>query len=130
MSQNQTKTYVSIAIAALISSTLVLPVVETKALLPNFNRFGRYGHSSILDSSEESSEEDLDDNLEDIFEEDSDEDSNENDVTFFKPYDTSELLRILHLLNEIQTGRVQISHISGSDAKSINLLLDRFTSQT
>ena len=90
----------------------------------------RYGHSSILDSSEESSEEDLDDNLEDIFEEDSDEDSNEDDATFFKPYDTSELLRILHLLNDLQKGRVQISHISGSDAKSINLLLDRFTSQT
>lgn len=124
MSQNQTRTYVSLAIAALISSTLVLPVVETKALLPN--RFGRYRHSPILDSSEESSEEDLDD----IFEEDSDEDSNEDDVTFFKPYDTSELVRIVQLLNDLKSGRVQISQISGSDAQSINLFLDRFTSQT
>ena len=90
----------------------------------------RYRHSPKLDSSEESSEEDLDDKLEDVFEEDSDEDSNEDDVTFFKPYDTSELVKIVQLLNDLQTGRVQISQISGSDAQSINLLLDRFTSQT
>jgi len=121
-----------VVVALLLTSTLLPKSVEARALHGpgTFNRFSyRPRHPAPIereDSSEESSsEEDFEDSFESFSDED---DSTEDDeVTFFKPYQTSELIRLLRLLDQLQSGRKEAwNQVSPADIHKITRLLDKF----
>ena len=51
----------------------------------------------------------------------------DDEVTFFKPYDTDELIRLLRLLDQLRGGEKEAWKLVGpTDVEKINRLLDRF----
>jgi len=125
-----------IAVAALLLTSTLLPKsVEARALHrpSTFNRFSyRPRHPAPIEREDTSEESSPEEDIEYAFESFSDkDDSTEDDeVTFFKPYQTSELIRLLGLLDQLQSGRKEAwNQVSPADIHKISQLLDKFGKQ-
>jgi len=77
-------------------------------------------HTARIETDDDSSEENLDEK------EDNEDDYDLDDIEALEHLKTGELTRLLHLLESLRKGSLQVHQISGNDAAQLNLLLDKF----
>jgi len=80
--------------------------------------YAEHTGGAATETDDDSSEEDL--------EEKEDNDNDLDDIEALEHLKTRELMRLLHLLESLRGGSLQVHQISGNDAAQLNLLLDKF----
>jgi len=126
----------ALIITVLAASAFVVPAAEARSVAVGGGPRGRVNRRvrrPIRNFSLESSEEDsIEDAVHDDLNEDSSEDEDEDDdydredVEAMRHLQTKELMRLLHLLESLRGGSLQVHQISGNDAAQLNFLLDKF----
>jgi len=129
MYQNSTKFIASLSLALIVSS-LVLPVVDSKALFnPGPGKFERFW---FQESSEESSSEEVFENSIDPRGVSSEESVEDNDVRFFKSFEDQELIHQLELINLLiasQRRHNDLADINPQDKSNLITLGNHFLVQ-
>lgn len=126
MTELTTKFTASLSLALIVSS-LVVPVVDSKALFnPGPGKFERFW---FHDSSEESSSEEVFENNIDPQGVSSEESAEDNDIIFFKSFEDQELIHQLELINLLIASRRRnkdLANINAQDQSNLIKLGDRF----
>jgi len=120
MYQNSTKFIASLSLALIVSS-LVLPVVDSKALFnPGPGKFERFW---LQESSEESSSEEVLENTIDSRDVSSEESVEDNDIRFFKSYEDQELIHQLELINLLIASQRRHNDLADINPQDISNLI-------